>query len=76
MAPRLPRGTRQRPVTAGWEIELESREFFNRLAAHSGMSAGALFDSLMPHIPLDHRGRPTWLPPEPLKDGELPIDPA
>lgn len=76
MAPRLPRGTRVAPVTAGWEIEKATRERFNAIAARSGMSGGALLDQLAEHMPLDERGRPIWLPAEPLKDGELPIDAA
>lgn len=76
MAPRLPRGTRVAPVTAGWEIEKSTRERFNAIAARSGMSGGALLDQLAEHMPLDERGRPLWLPAEPPKDGELPIGSA
>lgn len=76
MAPRLPRGTRVAPVTAGWEIEKATRERINAIAARSGMSGGALLDQLAEHMPLDERGRAVWLPAEPLKDGELPIDAA
>lgn len=76
MAPRLPRGTRTEPVTAGWEIEKATRARLNAIAAHSGMSGGALLDQLAEHMPLDERGRPLWLPAEPLKDGELPIGTA
>lgn len=76
MSPRLPRGTRVRPVTAGWKIEETTRDRFNAIAAHNDISAGALLDQLVEHMPLDERGRPLWLPPQPPEDGELPIDPA
>ncbi|MDR6692540.1 putative DNA-binding ribbon-helix-helix protein [Microbacterium sp. 1154] len=76
MAPRLPRNTRHKPVTAGWEIEESTRERIKAIAEQSGMSAGALIDQLAQHMPLDERGRAIWLPPVPLKDGELPIDSA
>lgn len=74
MAPRLPRGTRVSPVTAGWEIEKATRERFNAIAAAAGMSGGALLDQLTEHMPLDLRGRPVWLPPVKPKDGEIDID--
>lgn len=76
MAPRLPRNTRVEPVTAGWEIEKATRERISAIAERSNMSAGALLDQLAQHMPLDERGRALWLPPVPLKDGELPIDSA
>lgn len=73
MAPRLPRGTRAEPVTAGWEIEKATRTRLNAIARGINMSGGALLDELVTHMPLDARGRPAWLPDEPLNDGELPI---
>lgn len=76
MTPRLPRGTRVSPVTAGWEIEKDNRDRFNAIAARNGMSGGAMLDQLIEHLPLDQRGRPEWLPALPLQDGELPIDTA
>ncbi|MNJ01831.1 hypothetical protein D3C73_1615850 [compost metagenome] len=78
MAPRLPRGTRVKPVTAGWEIEGANRDRLNAIAAHSGISAGALLDQLIEHLPLDQRtGRPIWLPVDPYaEDGVLPIPAA
>lgn len=76
MTPRLPRGTRVSPVTAGWSIEKASRDRFNAIAERNGMSAGAMFDLLIENMPLDLRGRPLWLPAVEPKDGELPIDAA
>ena len=77
MAPRLPRNSRVSPVTAGWEIEKSNRDRFNQLAAHVGMSGGALFDLMVENIELDHTGRPTCLPADPnAEDGVLPIDAA
>lgn len=64
-APRLPRGTRVKPVTAGWKIEETSRDRWNAIAEHSGYSAGALFDLMVETIELDYTGRPTWLPEDP-----------
>lgn len=76
MTPRLPRYTRVSPVTAGWEIEKANRDRFNAIAAHNGMSGGAMLDQLIVNLPLDQRGRPVWLPAVPTQDGELPIDAA
>ena len=77
MTTRLPRGTRVKPVTAGWEIDKINRDRFNAIAAHNGMSAGALLDQLIEQLPLDHTGRPVWLPADPYADdGVLPIPAA
>ena len=75
-ARRLPRGTRSKPVAAGWKIEERNRDRFNAIAEHNDLSAGAMLDQLIENMPLDDLGRPLWLPPKPLKDGELPIEAA
>ena len=85
-ARRLPRGTRKDPVVFPLSVEKSSRDTFKQIATHNNMSASALFDALVKHMPLDMNGRPTWLPPEPVlledptphtpKDGELPIEAA
>lgn len=76
-APRLPRGTRSKPVTAGWKIEERNRDRWNAIAERSGISAGALFDLMVETIEVDGPARPTWLPKDPMReDGVLPIDAA
>lgn len=73
--PRLPRGTRDTPVTAGWKIEERNRDRWNKIAAGAGISAGALFDLMVQSIEVDGPNRPSWLPDDPTRrDGELPID--
>lgn len=73
---RLPRGTRIDPVTLGYDVERVNKDRWASLAAHVGMSPSALFDQMVENLPLDDRGFPTWLPEQPLRDGELPIDSA
>ena len=76
-APRLPRGTREKPVTAGWWIEKRSRDRWNAIAARFGISSGALFDLMVQSIEVDGPERPSWLPEDPTAgDGVLPIDTA
>ncbi len=76
-APRLPRGTRRKPVTAGWKIEERSRDRWNAIALRSGISAGALFDRMVASVEVDGPNRPSWLPDNPdAEDGVLPIDAA
>lgn len=76
MAPRLPRYSRVDPVTAGWEIEKDTRTVINEVAAFNNLSAGAMLDQLAKHMPVDSDGRLIWLSSEGLNDGELPIDAA
>lgn len=77
MAPkRLPRGTRKDGVTLFYEVERENKSTWAAVAEHAGMSPSALFDVMVTHLELDERGYPVWLPEQPLRDGELPIDPA
>ena len=73
---RLPRGTRKKPVVFPLSVEEENRDRFKAIAAHNGLSASAMFDAIVQNLPLDERGRLTWLPASPLRDGELPIDAA
>lgn len=76
-SPRLPRGTRAKPVTAGWKIEERNRDRWNAIAGRSGISAGALFDLMVESIKVDGPERPAWLPEDPTRgDGVLPIDAA
>lgn len=76
-SPRLPRNTRQEPVTAGWTIEERNRKRWNAIAARFEISGGALFDRMVESIEVDGPNRPTWLPDDPARrDGELPIDTA
>ncbi|WP_448812163.1 hypothetical protein [Agromyces bauzanensis] len=76
MAARLPRGTRIDPVTLGYDVERANKNKWKGIADHVGISPSALFDAMVENIELDDRGYPTWLPEQPLKDGELPIAPA
>lgn len=77
MAPkRLPRGSRKDPATLFYEVERAHKEKWGEIAAHAGMSPSALFDLMVDNLELDDRGFPTWLPAQPLRDGELPIDSA
>lgn len=70
----LPRMFRSSVVTAGWAIEQETRDTFNRIASHVGLTGGVLFDLWVENMELDHTGRPTWLPADPsAEDGVLPI---
>lgn len=74
---RLPRGTRSKPVTAGWKIEEPNRDRWNTIAARFNISAGALFDRMVESIDVDGPNRPDWLPEDPTNgDGVLPIDPV
>lgn len=73
---RLPRGTRKDPVTLGYDVERANKDRWAAIATHVGMSPSALFDRMVENVQLDGRGRPVWLPTEPLADGELPIDAA
>ncbi|WP_344257677.1 hypothetical protein [Agromyces humatus] len=63
-------------MTLGYDVERTNKDRWADIAAHVGMSPSALFDRMVENIELDGRGYPTWLPEQPLKDGELPIDPA
>lgn len=77
MAPkRRPRGSFIDPITLGYEVEREVKDYFDELAARAGVTRGRFFEEVVKHIPVTDRGLPTWWPePEP-EDGELPIDTA
>lgn len=73
---RLPRGTRKDPVVFPLSVERKNRDQWKKIADHNGMSPSAMFDAMVENIERDLRGRPVWLPEQPPKDGELPIDAA
>lgn len=73
-ARRLPRGTRKEPVVFPLSVEKRNRDKWKEIADRNGLSPSAMFDAMVEHVELDLRGRPTWLPESPQKDGELPID--
>lgn len=78
-ARRLPRGTRStsETVTAGWKIDVRSRDRWNAIAERLGVSGAALFDLMVESIEVDGPNRPEWLPEDPRAgDGVLPIDAA
>ncbi|WP_144797881.1 hypothetical protein [Microbacterium paludicola] len=75
-ARRLPRGTRLEPVVFPLSVEKRNRDRWKEIADLNGISSSAMFDAMVENIELDLRGRPTWLPERPPKDGELPIDSA
>lgn len=73
---RLPRGTRVDPVSLGYDVERGNKDTWAMWARHAGFSPSAFFDLMVENTQLDDRGFPPWLPEQPLRDGELPIDPA
>lgn len=75
-ARRLPRGTRKDPVVFPLSVEKRNRDRWKEIAELNSISPSAMFDAMVEHIDLDLRGRPTWLPEVPPRDGELPIDSA
>lgn len=74
--PRRPRGSLREPTSLGWNVELDNKEKWQKIAAHAGVSAAALFDMMVETLELDPRGYPSWFVAPPLDDGELPIDAA
>jgi len=70
---RLPYGTRVDPVKFGIRVERRNKDRFDGLARDLGLSSAALFDLMVENLELDDQGRPTWLPDELPKDGELPM---
>jgi hypothetical protein len=72
MSPRLPRGTRQRPVRTGWVIAQDDKLQLERLAAISGVSAAAFLEQLINHVELDENDVPVWWPKQ--TNEELPIN--
>lgn len=75
--PRLPRGTRTKPVRVSWLIEEEKKLRFEQLAAHVDVSAAVFLERLIDHLDenLTDRGVPSWWPAPELKDGELDMPP-
>lgn len=76
--PRIKRGTRRVPVRLALTVEEASKQRFDQIAAHVGMSGAAFFEALMEHLEAEmtDRGYPVWMPAPLAKDGELPIDAA
>jgi hypothetical protein len=73
---RRKRGTVVKPVRAGWEIELRTKERVDSLARHLKVSPSYFVEQLVDHIEVDLRGVPTWWPQRELEDGEMPIEPG
>lgn len=68
---RLPRGTRQQPVTLGYDVEKVNKDRWAEIAGNAKVSPSALFDRMVETIELDEHGVPTWFK---RSDEELPID--
>lgn len=67
------RGTRVQPKALGYEVELESKQRFEAIAARMKVSNSVFFEQVVEHLELTDQGIPTWAPPLD-RDGELPID--
>lgn len=68
---RLPRGTRQQPVSLGYDVERTNKDRWKEIADHVGISPSALFDRMVETIELDGNGIPVWYK---RSDEELPIN--
>ena len=57
----------------GYNVTAANKARWEDLAQSLEKSPSELFDLMVDNLQLDEYGRPVWMPPQPLKDGMLPI---